>query len=542
MRTRRTRLYRRSAFLALMALIVSLAATCVIADPAPAGRVVYDRTGPIDISVFDVHDLIQSKDLPAKANVFPQKLLPSGYKTCYSERRKSKYLKIIRPYDKASFPRNIAPPRLRWEDEINNLWMLSITAPGWSGPLRVVTAEREWRPDAATWEAIKESKTGEWIDVELRGCGVQGGERIGDKAYVDRVKIRVSPYPADPIIVYRLVSPLFHAYKTPDIRYRHIGTFETRMFLPSKNFYCTNCHSFPGNPNLEEEDLSLAVAVRAQLALENRQRILGLYDFDTREGKTLNINSFFMSWDPKGTKVAGTEGHAVTVRPLITLETQEFYVLIADIMIVDSKTLETTALPGASTPQYMESFPSWSPDGKTIAFARADEMREKFSEKRFDLCTVPYNDGKGGEPTLVRGASRNEKSNFAPRFSPDGKWIVFNMADWSSLVAPTADLWIVSTEEGAMPRKLECNYDYAMDSHHSWSSNSRWLLFASKRDDGVFARIYFTEIDEDGHASPPVEMPVLEDSMMCYNVPEFLKYEIEIDAEDVLRKTSELSQ
>ena len=142
-------------------------------------------------------------------------------------------------------------------------------------------------------------------------------------------------------------------------------------------------------------------------------------------------------------------------------------------------------------------------------------------------------------------------SNFAPRFSPDGKWIVFNKADWSSLVAPTAYLWVTPADGSSLPRKLECNSKYdeearetsetpsAMDSHHSWSSNSRWLLFASKRDDGIFARIYFTEISEDGHASPPVMLPVLDEpTMMCYNVPEFLGYRPTVDPERILREVS----
>ena len=112
--------------------------------------------------------------------------------------------------------------------------------------------------------------------------------------------------------------------------------------------------------------------------------------------------------------------------------------------------------------------------------------------------------------------------------------MAFNKANKSSLVNPTARLWIVSTQKGAMPRELECNCGYAMDSHHSWSANSRWLVFASKRDDGIFARLYLTEIDENGHASPPVELPTRGNTMMCYNVPEFLKDRLPMDGDSIL--------
>jgi len=510
-----------------------------MAAQRPPGQTVYVGCSKVDVGIFESDAPIQSAEDAELAQLFDPAALPTTDTSCYQENWPQKRLKILRPYDGASFPRNIVAPKIRWADRVNNLWLLSLTAPGWAAPLRVVTADREWRPDSATWEALKSSGTGGWIQVELRGCVVEEGKRRGGDVYVDRSRFRVSTYPADPLIVYRLVSPLFHGYKTPDVCYRDITDFEQHMFLPSKGKYCTNCHVFPNVPNPGTEDLTLAIAARESF---HNLRLLGLYEFGSRASKTLAINSFFMSWHPTGRCIAVTGGDSVTVKMPITLETQEFYVNVADILIVDADTFSVSPLPGACEPDYMESFPAWSPDGETIVFARAKELPlPAIPPVKYELYRVPYNDGLGGEATAIVGAGGDGTSNFAPRYSPDGKWIVFNKADDASLVEPTADLYIVSTAEGAVPRPLECNVPYAMDSHHSWSSNSRWLLFASKRDDGVFARIYLTEIDEDGHASAPVELPTLEDPMMCYNVPEFLRYRPDIDAEDIVRKVSSVS-
>jgi len=523
-------------------IMAGVACLCLVGAAAgqgdPAGQTRYVGCGRVNVQLFESESPIRSEEEPGEARAFDQSLLPSGFQTKHVERRGYKHLKIVRPYDRASFPANIAAPKFRWEDLVNNVWMLELKATGWSAPLRVVTDRRQWRPDAATWNAIKQSGTGGWVDLEVRGCVIGGAERVGGDVYVDSIRFRVSQYPADPVIVYRLVSPLFHGFKTPDVDYRDISAFETHTFLPSKGSHCSNCHVFPRNPPVEK-NLDVAIAVRGSFG---RKRLLGLYRAPTGEGEPLLINSFFMGWDPEGRRVAVTGGDRVVVKNPISLQTQEFHVFRADILIVDAKTRKASALPGASDPDYAEGFPTWSPDGRTIIFARTKEieMGEKrgFPRVRYDLYKIPYNDGEGGTATPIEGASNNGKSNFSPRFSPDGKWLVFTQADEASLVEPSADLWIVSTKEGAVLRKLECNVDHAMDSHHSWSSNSRWLLFASKRDDGIFARVYLTEIDDEGYASPPVELPILGNPMMCFNVPEFSRYTGEFDSEDLFEKVS----
>lgn len=516
--------------------VASLVVICALAASAESRG----ASPAISASLFDAESPLHVVDEPESAALFDQSLLPTAYTTVYREFRESRHLKIAYPEDGASFPLNIGPPVIRWEDRTSNSWRLTITPPGDAGEIVVTTDEKSWGPTADQWQAIKDASVGQMVELEIRGAAVQNGARDGD-VYVDKVSFRISEHRADPIIAYRLVTPLFHGYKTPDVYYQHIGTCDKQLMYPGDGKFCANCHSFPGAPDVSQDDFNLGIVIRQRLGGPNYV-ILGLYNLEDKSGLSISANTYFMSWHPQGQLLAVVAGENSYSKPLITLETQEFLVLKADIHIYNTKG-ESAALPGASTVEYMETFPAWSADGKTVLFTRAPEMGTKWKPIRFDIYQVPYNDGKGGEAVPYPGASHNGQSNFFPRFSPDGKWMVWTKADWSSLAAPSSDLWIVGTEEGSQPRKLECNKPYSMDSHHSWSSDSRWLLFTTKRDNGIFAKICITEIDENGNASPAVELPSDEDNfMMCYNVPEFMKYDMNVDAEDVLYVTTGISR
>ncbi len=532
--------WRRLPGVVLPAAVLSLLILLTVVASSAWGRAAHLNPSGASYGLFETDQPIHKTEVPEKVMRFDPSLLPSDYETPHVETRTHKYLKIVRPYEGAAFPCNLAPPEVRWEDSINDLWMVTVALPGEDRPLRVISRKKRWRFSENTWRDIRERCKGKHFTVEVRGCRAEGDRRVGEDVYLDQVQVRISEYPVDPVVVYRLVSPLFHGFKTPDIWYRNTSDFREGVFLPGKGAYCTNCHVFSPAPGSGARVSQMGIAVRDQVRQTIPRRILGLYDFRTRQGRTLNINSFFMGWSPDGSKVAVTHGEVVLVRAPITLETQQFYVQVADIYIVDTSSLTVRPLPGASEAESMENFPTWSADGKTIIFSKAEEIPTTavaVPGRKFDLYQVPYNDGKGGKPIPIKGASFNDKSDFAARYSPDGRWIAFNQAESASLVEPTADLYILPADaQDAFPRKLECNVDNAMDSHHSWSSNSRWLLFATKRDDGIFARIYLTEIDEQGRASPPVALPLAEEPMMCFNVPEFLAYSGRIDSESILEE------
>src|SRR5208283_698904 len=190
-------------------------------------------------------------------------------------------------------------------------------------------------------------------------------------------------------------------------------------------------------------------------------------------------------------------------------------------------------------PAFVQSNPTWSPDGQTVIFARnraaklqrpakadailltSQECEEflKGKEFKFDLYRLPFNGGKGGKAEPVQGASANGRSNYFPKFSPDGRWIVFCEASNYMLLQPDSDLFIIPAE-GGEARRLGCNLG-RMNSWHTWSPDGRWLVFSSK-EHSDYTQLYLSRISSQGEASPPVWLANMVAPGRAANIPEFV--------------------
>jgi hypothetical protein len=76
-------------------------------------------------------------------------------------------------------------------------------------------------------------------------------------------------------------------------------------------------------------------------------------------------------------------------------------------------------------------------------------------------------------------------------------------------------------------RKLAINSDTS-ESWHSWSSNSRWIAFSSKRQGGLFTRTFLSYVDETGTVHPPFVVPqedpgYYDDLLETYSLPELVR-------------------
>jgi tetratricopeptide (TPR) repeat protein len=190
-------------------------------------------------------------------------------------------------------------------------------------------------------------------------------------------------------------------------------------------------------------------------------------------------------------------------------------------------------LPGADDPNYVQTDGFWSPDGKTIVFARAvarDPRQEgqkpalyandpNETQIQYDLYRIPFNNGKGGTPERIVGASQNGISNTFPKVSPDGRWIVFVQCHNGQLMRPDSQLYIVPFN-GGVARRLRANTP-TMNSWHSFSPNGRWLVFSSKAR-SPYTQMYLTHLDANGNSSPAILIDNATAANRAVNIPEFV--------------------
>ena len=334
----------------------------------------------------------------------------------------------------------------------------------------------------------------------------------------------VADEPIDAYLVYRLMKPLYNNYVNVGIYQRCLESFEEREVLRNTRFDrgCVNCHTFGrGDPS------RMVLHTRgphgpAMLLVEDGR----VTKVDTRTAFNPGPAAY-SSWHPGGRLLAFSVNQLSLFFHTVG-ETRDVFDAGSNlgVYLVDSNTVTTA--PGLSQPDRNETWPAWSADGKYLYFCSAPKLpKERFREVRYDLVRLRYDAAAGtwGEAETVLAARDTGLSILEPRPSPDGRWLLFCMCDYGNfpIYQASSDLYLMDLATGKF-RRLACNSGRC-ESYHSWASGSRWIVFSSKRADGVFARPYFAYIDQHGEAAKPFvlpqEDPTFYDSCIrTYNAPE----------------------
>ena len=174
---------------------------------------------------------------------------------------------------------------------------------------------------------------------------------------------------------------------------------------------------------------------------------------------------------------------------------------------------------------------------------RQNEIGRRFRELKYNIIALVFDAEKRsfGEPQTLVDAAADGKSALHPRLAPDGRYLIYTLCDYG-----TFPIW--HRESDLKMRDLSTGVDCPADainspeteSWHTWDSSGRWLIFSSRRDDGLYTRIYLSHINSAGNGSKPFLLPQHDPAsnqtrMKSYNIPEPMTAPIPLSVEKIMR-------
>ena len=406
--------------------------------------------------------------------------------------------------------------------------------------------------------------------------------------------IHVSADSIDYGLCYRLIAPGYEVWSKMGIYERDLSTFDERPLLENTQFEgCVNCHSFNrGNP----ADMSLhirgthgATLLRhAQSSMSNLQSSIPLTAYNTKTPQTLGF-CVYPYWHPSGRYIAYSTNATSQLFHSADSNRIEVFDTASDILVYDVEKNELIPLPvvgnasqrsentlsyrnPAAPDSIYETYPVFSADGRSLYFCAAsassggmviadEDVRAPkegqgwnlpLDSIHYNLCRIDFDPATGSFgnriDTIINAASSSPRggqegaSISFPRPSYDGRFLCYTLSDYGqfSIWHHEADLWLLDLTTGESRPMTEANSPDT-ESFHNWSTNSRWLVFSSRRDDGLFTRPYFCHVDTAGRVTKAFMLPqrnprrFYRDRFLSFNVPEFIIRPTRFDGQEASR-------
>ena len=340
----------------------------------------------------------------------------------------------------------------------------------------------------------------------------------------------------DPYLTYRLIEPDYEIWNHVQIQQRCVENFDVNALGHYEQLEnrCMNCHTYANqDPNLS----MMYVRGPGGGAILNRNGVLS----------KLNIpGSVYFGFSPTGRYITYSAQKIIPAFHSLASKRLEVYDAASNVFVADMQEHRVISSPLLSDSLKFETFPTFSPDGKYIYYCSADtvSLPQDIKNLQYSLVRIPFDESTGTIGTQV-DTLFSERSVCHPRLSPDGRFVLYTVADYGTFPIwhPEADLQMINLQTGAIDSLSMVNSEKS-DTYHSWSSNSRWFVFASKRDDGLYGKPYFCYVDKDGKAHKPFCLPqehptFYDNNLKSFNAPELGKGKVPFDVDDVAKTMKE---
>lgn len=410
-------------------------------------------------------------------------------------------------YSDVTIPCNIAPLNFRV-----GCRKVAVTVNGANGEYRFKGRKGLVSFPQGRWHRMLEAEKGGKLTVMVQSDGFER-----------EFTWTVASDSIDRYISYRLIEPAYEVWKGIQIEERDMQGFRTRLLGDNRiaDDCCMNCHT----SNRAGTSFMHLRGSEGGTVLSRNGRIKKL---NTRTELTGNTVYGDISADGRY-GVFTTADIAFAIHGQRNLR-MEVYDTQSDLVVLDFDSLTATDSPAVRGVEYQETFPCFSADGKTIFFCRARhvEQPDSTTDMHYDIAVIEFDPetGKMGDRVITIIQAGENLSFSHLKASPDGHWLMATAQQYGTFPVwhPESELVLVDLRTRKTDTMRRVNA-YGADAYHSWSSNSRWVVFASKRDDLVYGRPYIAYIGPDGTLGKPFVLPqkdpdLYRTTLKSFNIPE----------------------
>ena len=426
---------------------------------------------------------------------------------------------IYPDYCNVTIPENIAPLNFLLRADCEAIEVKA-------GELVLNASGNEAVFDIDDWKTLMQQSSGKDIEVTITAL-VNGTWKQYKSFRWQVVGDRVDPY-----LTYRLIEPDYEIWNHVQIQQRCVENFEVNALGHYEQLEnrCMNCHTYAN----QDPQLSM-MYVRGPGG--------GAILNSNGELQKLNIpGSVYFGFSPTGRYITYSTQKIIPAFHSLASKRLEVYDAASNVFVADMQEHRVISSPLLSDSLKFETFPTFSPDGKYIYYCAADtvSLPRDIKNLQYSLVRIPFDETTGTIGTQV-DTLFSQRSVCHPRISPDGRYLLYTVADYGTFPIwhPEADLQMMNLQTGAIDSLSIVNSEKS-DTYHSWSSNSRWFVFASKRDDGLYGKPYFCYVDSQGKAHKPFCLPqqhptFYDNNLKSFNAPELGKGKVPFDVHDVAK-------